>query len=503
MLAARAGRRRADSPPPSVTAPSAIVIEVSTGRRRVRHAAPTAGAPIASTTKLMTALLTLERGRAQRHVYRAVRYRALPGRVADRAAAGRADDGRRPAARAADRVGQRRGGDARQARRRLRGAFVRAMNQRAQQLGLKNTHYANPIGLDDAGATTRPRATSCGSTLRAAHVNFFRRTVDARAGHAALRRPPAHVREPQRARRSCPLGQRRQDRPHAAGRLRAGRLRPAATAIQLISAVLGEPSVAARDADTLRAATPGRSRASSASAPRSGRTRCVDARDDPLPPRRRARRSWPGARSRRDRRPRGQRDLRQVRPCAVPDEVAGPIRSGEQARARSTSAAARRSVATRAAGRRGRRPGGRARAAHQGSRFTSPLDPAAGPRVVALAGTVGSPAPPAVRTAGAARAGSRRPHDHHRHAQHGHRQDARRCRTSGSAAATARSSRRRCRAARASTSRACSRRSAQPVIATGPRGRRDRHAHRRAAHAALGAVATSSASARSRAPTRR
>ena len=35
------------------------------------------------------------------------------------------------------------------------------MNARAQKLGLKDTHYANPIGLDDP-ATTRPRATSCG-----------------------------------------------------------------------------------------------------------------------------------------------------------------------------------------------------------------------------------------------------------------------------------------------------------------------------------------------------
>ena len=37
---------------------------------------------------------------------------------------------------------------------------MRAMNRRAQQLGLKNTHYANPIGLDDAGQLLDARATS-------------------------------------------------------------------------------------------------------------------------------------------------------------------------------------------------------------------------------------------------------------------------------------------------------------------------------------------------------
>ena len=38
--------------------------------------------------------------------------------------------------------------------------FVRAMNRRARELELKNTHYANPIGLDQEGnysSRARPR----------------------------------------------------------------------------------------------------------------------------------------------------------------------------------------------------------------------------------------------------------------------------------------------------------------------------------------------------------
>jgi hypothetical protein len=40
-------------------------------------------------------------------------------------------------------------------------AFVREMNARAEELGLRDTRYANPIGLDDPTTAAR-RATSCG-----------------------------------------------------------------------------------------------------------------------------------------------------------------------------------------------------------------------------------------------------------------------------------------------------------------------------------------------------
>ena len=61
--ARRPGRRaRRAGCPAEVTAPSAIVIEVSTGDVGCARA-PDQRRPIASTTKLMTALLTLERAK--------------------------------------------------------------------------------------------------------------------------------------------------------------------------------------------------------------------------------------------------------------------------------------------------------------------------------------------------------------------------------------------------------------------------------------------------------
>jgi D-alanyl-D-alanine carboxypeptidase len=63
-------------PPPSTTASSAIVIEASTADVAFAKQ-PDRRRAIASTTKLMTALLTLERSRPST-VYRAVRYHALP-----------------------------------------------------------------------------------------------------------------------------------------------------------------------------------------------------------------------------------------------------------------------------------------------------------------------------------------------------------------------------------------------------------------------------------------
>ena len=56
-------------------------------------------------------------------------------------------------------------------------AFVRAMNREARRLGLRGTHFANPIGLDDAGnySTARDLATLAMAVRRSA---FARATMD-------------------------------------------------------------------------------------------------------------------------------------------------------------------------------------------------------------------------------------------------------------------------------------------------------------------------------------
>ncbi len=58
-------------------------------------------------------------------------------------------------------------------------SFVRMMNRRAQQLGLENTHYANPIGLDDPGNYSTARDLAA-LTRALRKFRFFRTTVRSR-----------------------------------------------------------------------------------------------------------------------------------------------------------------------------------------------------------------------------------------------------------------------------------------------------------------------------------
>lgn len=160
--------------PPSVTAPSAIMVEASTGDVLFAKAADKRRA-IASTTKLMTALLVLE-GSKPGTLLPAARYRALPVE---------SKIGLRPGERltVADLLRGLLVGSANDAAVTLaegvggsRAAFVRAMNKRAGELGLKGTRFANPIGLDAPNnySTARDLARL---TLRLRRFAFFRRTV--------------------------------------------------------------------------------------------------------------------------------------------------------------------------------------------------------------------------------------------------------------------------------------------------------------------------------------
>ena len=177
---------------------------------------------IASTTKLMTALLTLERARP-REVFTAADYDAAPVE---------SQIGLRPGERmtvsdlfealllesandAAETLAEGISGS--------RDAFVADMNERAAELGLEDTSYANPIGLDD------PPNYSTASDLAALTRELLRRPrLRARGRHARgaarVRRAPAHGRQPQHAGRHLPVRERRQDRAHARRRLRADRL---------------------------------------------------------------------------------------------------------------------------------------------------------------------------------------------------------------------------------------------------------------------------------------
>jgi D-alanyl-D-alanine carboxypeptidase (penicillin-binding protein 5/6) len=247
LALALAASAHAATPPPDVTAPSALVVEASTAdvayakqARRRR--------PIASTTKLMTALLTLERSRPST-VYRAVRYRALPAEskinlragekmtVADLLRGMLIESANDAAATLAARVS---GSES---------AFVKAMNVRAQQLGLKDTHYENPIGLDAPGNYSSARDL-VRLTLRLRAFEFFRRTVareqvTLRSGDRprTLENRNGLVRLPQV--NGVKTGHTQQ-----AGYVLVGS--GTRRGVTLISVVLGAPSVAARESDTRR-----------------------------------------------------------------------------------------------------------------------------------------------------------------------------------------------------------------------------------------------------------
>jgi serine-type D-Ala-D-Ala carboxypeptidase (penicillin-binding protein 5/6) len=135
--------------PPQISAPAAIVIEASTGDVLYRRAAEKRRA-IASTTKLMTALLTAERTKlgdmvaASDYVASPIESKISlrPGErlsVADLLRGLMLESANDAAVTLAEHISG------------SRLAFVRLMNRRARQLGLENTSFANPIGLDEPG----------------------------------------------------------------------------------------------------------------------------------------------------------------------------------------------------------------------------------------------------------------------------------------------------------------------------------------------------------------
>jgi D-alanyl-D-alanine carboxypeptidase (penicillin-binding protein 5/6) len=135
--------------PPAISAPAAIVIDARTGERIYGRSIHTRR-PIASTTKLMTALITLERTDPG-SVFTAPAY---PGSAAESTIGLRAGERMSvhdllralmlPSANdAAYDLAVNIGGS--------RSRFVRLMNAHARALGLDDTHYSTPIGLDDPG----------------------------------------------------------------------------------------------------------------------------------------------------------------------------------------------------------------------------------------------------------------------------------------------------------------------------------------------------------------
>ncbi len=247
LAGAGAPAARAATAPPAVSAPSAIVVEATTGE--VAYAkAPDRRSAIASTTKLMTALLTLERAKPSA-VLRGARYHALPVEskidlrpgermtVADLLRALLIESANDAAETLAEGVAG------------SRSAFVRAMNARAAQLGLRETHYSNPIGLDTAGnySTARDLARL---TLRLRRWRFFRQTVARAQVTLTSGDRPRTLQNRNRLVRLPEVNGVKTGHTSQAGYVLVGSGRR--RGVELVSVVLGAASESARESDTRR-----------------------------------------------------------------------------------------------------------------------------------------------------------------------------------------------------------------------------------------------------------
>jgi serine-type D-Ala-D-Ala carboxypeptidase (penicillin-binding protein 5/6) len=232
---------------PTVRAPAAILVEPATGDVVFQRQA-TRERPIASTTKLMTALITLERTKLSR-VMTSVRYDAAPAesviglRAGERLTVADLLRGLLMASAndAAATLAARVGGSQR--------AFVALMNTRAHQLGLRHTHYANAIGLDDPGNYSSAEDL-VKLTLILRRNEFFRKVTNL---------PRATLESGARSRtilnrnllvRSVPeINGVKTGYTSTAGYILVGSA--SKNDVTVISAVLDEPNESARDADSL------------------------------------------------------------------------------------------------------------------------------------------------------------------------------------------------------------------------------------------------------------
>jgi D-alanyl-D-alanine carboxypeptidase (penicillin-binding protein 5/6) len=246
-LAQGASAARAPSSPPSLSAREAIVVDADSGQvlyaRNARRRAP-----IASTTKLMTALLTLERAQLDQ-IFRVVYYPATDVESTAGLRAGERLSVRDllramllPSANeAAQTLAVRVAGSER--------AFVQAMNARAQALGLSDTRYATPVGLDVPG-----NYSTASDLVRLAAIDmanpFFARTVDMPSAHLTTgARPRTVINRNDLVGRYSYVDGVKTGHTSQAGYVLVGAARRGG--VHLLSAVLGDPTLSARDSDTL------------------------------------------------------------------------------------------------------------------------------------------------------------------------------------------------------------------------------------------------------------
>jgi serine-type D-Ala-D-Ala carboxypeptidase (penicillin-binding protein 5/6) len=249
LAAAAPGSAAAGTPAPRVpSAAAAIVVDARDGTVMFAKR-PDEERAIASATKLMTALLSLENAEPG-EVFTAPAYNAMPAEsrinlregermtVEDLLEALLLESANDAAVALAENISG------------SREAFVEEMNERAGELGLDNTSYANPIGLDEPGnhSSARDLATLASTLLR---NRTFARIVDL---------PQATLESGERPRVVANRNDLVAEYPWVSGvktgfTLNAGNVLVGSAErgrrARVVSVVLGEPTEAARDADTL------------------------------------------------------------------------------------------------------------------------------------------------------------------------------------------------------------------------------------------------------------
>jgi serine-type D-Ala-D-Ala carboxypeptidase (penicillin-binding protein 5/6) len=243
------GTARAEAPPkpPALSAREWILVDAGDHARLAGHDVTTSRA-MASTTKLMTAYLALHRLPLAK-VLTAPPYNPIPGESLLGLQAGERmsvhdllyglllPSGNDAALTLADGVAG------------SSGAFVGEMNHEAQRLGLGDTSYANPIGLDAPGNYTSPRDLA-DLTLALRRDEPFRRIVDTPRITLETGDHPRTITNRNTLLLSHPWinGVKTGYTPEAGNVLVATGTREGVT---LLSVVMGEPTEASRDSDSL------------------------------------------------------------------------------------------------------------------------------------------------------------------------------------------------------------------------------------------------------------
>ena len=163
-------------------------------------------------------------------------------------------------------------------------AFVEEMNKRAAALGLRDTHFTTPVGLDDLGNYSSARDLAK-LAVRLRGYEFFRRTTDLpRATLRSGSRKRTVINRNTLVRNVDAVNGVKTGHTNRAGYVLVGSARRAG--VTVVSVVLGEPSERARDADSLALLRYGLNalqggHAAAAGPRRSGRSRCATAATSP------------------------------------------------------------------------------------------------------------------------------------------------------------------------------------------------------------------------------